>query len=80
MNEIINKFLLTGDKFMPEMHLRFLVLVDHLLKMNREFKDSWRLEIQNTFTNMSKSRPVFKMVWLMEILNTEKEEHNQIKS
>ena len=21
MNEIINKFLLTGDKFMPEMHL-----------------------------------------------------------
>ena len=22
MNEIINKFLLTGDKFMPEMHLR----------------------------------------------------------
>ena len=22
MNEIINKFLLIGDKFMPEMHLR----------------------------------------------------------
>ena len=22
MNEMINKFLLTGDKFMPEMHLR----------------------------------------------------------
>ena len=22
MNEIVNKFLLTGDKFMPEMHLR----------------------------------------------------------
>ena len=22
MSEIINKFLLTGDKFMPEMHLR----------------------------------------------------------
>ena len=22
MNEIINKFLLTGDKYMPEMHLR----------------------------------------------------------
>ena len=22
MNEIINKFLLTGDKFMPEMHLK----------------------------------------------------------
>ena len=24
MNEIINKFLLAGDKFMPEMHLRQL--------------------------------------------------------
>ena len=22
MNEIINKFLLTGDKFMPELHLK----------------------------------------------------------
>ena len=22
MNEVVNKFLLTGDKFMPEMHLR----------------------------------------------------------
>ena len=22
MNEIVNKFLLTGDKFMPEMHLK----------------------------------------------------------
>ena len=22
MNEIVNKFLLTGDKFMPKMHLR----------------------------------------------------------
>ena len=22
MNEILNKFLLAGDKFMPEMHLR----------------------------------------------------------
>ena len=22
MNEIVNKFLLTGDEFMPEMHLR----------------------------------------------------------
>ena len=22
MNEIVNKFLLTGDKFMPELHLR----------------------------------------------------------
>ena len=37
MNDIINKFLLVGDKFMPEMHLRQpglpTVLVDHLQKI-----------------------------------------------
>ena len=27
MNEIVNKFLLVGDKFMPEMHLKNLVLL-----------------------------------------------------
>ena len=35
MNEILNKFLLAGDKFMPDMHLRLnlhMVLVDHLQK------------------------------------------------
>ena len=26
MNEIVNKFLLTGNKFMPEMHLKQLGL------------------------------------------------------
>ena len=26
MNDIINKFLLAGDKFMPEMHLRDLII------------------------------------------------------
>ena len=39
MNEIRNKFLLAGDKFMPEMHLRQLgfkySLVNHLQK-NKE--------------------------------------------
>ena len=41
MNEIVSKFLLAGDKFMPELHLRqpvFLhtVLVVHLLKIKKE--------------------------------------------
>ena len=36
MNEITNKFLLVRDKFMPEMHLRLvLVLVDHLQKSKK---------------------------------------------
>ena len=34
MNKIVNKVLLAGDKFMPEMHLRqptIDMVVDHLL-------------------------------------------------
>ena len=48
MNEIINKFLLAGDHFMPEMHLDILVnlvnldlhivLVEHLLKRKKGSK------------------------------------------
>ena len=39
MNEIVDKFLLARDKFMPEMHLKqpefTYMLVDHLLKTKR---------------------------------------------
>ena len=42
-NSIINKFLLAGDKFMPELHLvnpifKNTVYVDHLQKAHKEFK------------------------------------------
>ena len=30
MNEIVNKVLLAGDKFIPEIHLKRIVLVDPL--------------------------------------------------
>ena len=67
MNDMINKFLLVGDKFMPEIHLiqsavfnkntnnlvLLIVLVDHLLKIDKECKILWRQEIQNTFTEMN---------------------------
>ena len=57
MNEIVNKFLLAGDKFMPEMHLKYLgftiVLVDHLLKTKKEFKSLKKQEIQDIFTKMN---------------------------
>ena len=43
MNEIVNKFLLDGDKFMPEMHLRQpnlpRVPVVHLQKIKKKFKN-----------------------------------------
>ena len=42
-NSIINKFLLTGDKFMPELHLvdpivKKIVHVDHFQNTHKEFK------------------------------------------
>ena len=56
MNDIINKFLLTGYKFMPEMHLRQpglpIVLVDHLYKIKKEYKSLNKLEIQDIFTKI----------------------------
>ena len=38
MNEIINKFLLSGDKFMPEIYSRDLhiVRVEHSQKVKKE--------------------------------------------
>ena len=51
MNEILNKFLLAGDKFMPDMHLRLnlhMVLVDHLQK-TKEYRNFKKHGIDNIF-------------------------------
>ena len=57
---------------MPEMHLKSLdlliVLVDHLLKIEKEYKNSKKQEIQDTFTEMSLIKLAFNMIWLIEIL------------
>ena len=57
MNDVINNFLLAGDKFMPEMHLRNLslptVLMDHSLKTKKESESLKKLVIQNIFTEMN---------------------------
>ena len=72
MNEMVNKFLLAGDKFMPEMHLKktdlLTVLVGHLLKTKKEFKNLKKQEIKAIFTEMNLIRLVFNMIWLMKIL------------
>ena len=40
---MVNKFILVGDQFMPEINLKqpglLKVLVDHLLKIKKEFKN-----------------------------------------
>ena len=69
MNEIVNKFLLARDEFMPEMHLKQpRVTVDHLLKRRKELKNLKKQDIQAIFTKMNLIRLVFNMIWLMEIL------------
>ena len=53
MNEIVNKFLLAGDKFMPEIHLKqpgfIKMLVDHLQKTKKEYTELKKQEIHDIF-------------------------------
>ena len=69
MNEILNKFLLVGDKFIPEMHLNNLVLltvlVVYLPKTKKELESLYKLEIQTLFIKMNLIKHVFNMIWLM---------------
>ena len=55
MNKIINKFLLVGDKFISEMHLKqpgFTCSACGQLTENK-FKNLKKLEIQNLFIKMN---------------------------
>ena len=71
MNEIVNKFLLAGDQFMPEIHLKQpgfnYSACGHLLKIKKEFKNLKKREIQTISTKMNQIKLVFNMIWLMEI-------------
>ena len=57
MNEIVNKFLLVGDKFMPEMHLKqpgcTCSACGPFTKIKKEFKNLKKQEIRVTFTKMN---------------------------
>ena len=57
MGHVIHKFLLAGDKFMSEMHLRqtqfTYSVLDHLLNINKEFKSLKKLEIQTIYTKIN---------------------------
>ena len=69
-NDIINKFLLIGDKSMPEMHLYQPGKIGkysacgpfnkHQQRINQFMKDG-RLSL---FTKMNWIGPVFNMIWL----------------
>ena len=77
MNEIINQFLLVGDKFMPEMYLRqpgfTYSACGPTTKINERIqkKKKENLEkqgIQAIFIKMNLIRLVFNIIWLMGIL------------
>ena len=66
MNEVAHNFLLAGDKYLPEMHLKqpgfTTALTDQLLKTKKEFKKLKKQEIQAIFTKMNLIRLVFNMI------------------
>ena len=56
LNEIVNKFLLAGDKFMPELHLTqpgFTYSACEPFTKNKEFKNLKKQELQAIFTKMN---------------------------
>ena len=74
MNEIVNKFLLAGDKFMPEMHLKqpgFTYSACGPFTKNKERIQKLEKNTGDTgykYTKMNLIRIVFNMIWPMEIL------------
>ena len=69
MDETVNKFLLAGNAFMPEMHLKqpgFTYSACGTFTKNKErIEKISRLEIQILFTEMNLIKLVFHMIWLM---------------
>ena len=70
MNEIINKFLLVGDTFLPEMHLKqpsFTYSACGPFAKNKERTENvCKLDIQILFIKMNLIKLVFNMIWFME--------------
>ena len=71
MNKIVKKFLLAGDKFMPEIHLKqqgFTYSACGPFTKNKERIQAF-IEAGDTKynTKMNLIKLVFSMIWLMEI-------------
>ena len=80
MNEIVNAFLLPGDKFMSEMGLKqsgFTYSACGLFTKNKERNKKFT-ETENT-DFISKNDFIFFMIWLLVIIKIWLKEHNQIR-
>ena len=73
MNEIVSTFLLAGDKFMPEMHLRQLQFVYSVcgpFTKNKERIQKFKETGNTSYIYKNElDKACFNMIWLMEILN-----------
>ena len=72
INEVVNTFLVVGDKFMPEIHLKqpgfTYSACGPFTKNNERIKNLETLEIQVIFAKLSWIKRAFNMIGLMEIL------------
>ena len=72
MNEIVNKWLLAGDKFMPEMHFKHPGFThspcEPFTKNTERIKKFKETGDANNIFIKSLIRLVFNMTWLIEIL------------
>ena len=68
----MNTFLLAGDKFMPEMHLRrsgFTYSACRPFTKNQERIQKFKETEDLRYIYQNEVKLVFNMTWLMEILN-----------
>ena len=68
MNEIVNKFLLAADKFMPEIHLKEPGFTDSAcgpFTKNKQRIEKF-MQTGNTDCIYNLIKHVFNMIWLME--------------
>ena len=72
MNEIVNKFVLAEDKFMPEMHLKqpgFTYSTCGTFTKNKERIQKFKEEVNRRCIYKNEfDKAFFNMIWLMEIL------------
>ena len=83
MNQIVNKFLLAGDTFMPEIHLRqpgFIYSACVPFTRNKQrIQKVMQTGDKVISTGMNWTKLAFNMIWLMANIKTY-DKHNQIKS
>ena len=85
MNEVVNKFLLPGDKFMPEIHSNqpeFTYSACGPFTKNNERIEKFiqiQKQIQMIFKGMILIKFVFNMIWLMINIRIYLKDYNQMR-